>query len=208
MTDTRSDAYLNPYRQAQERLGADLGVTLWANQRSQQRRFAVIARMAMLQGRRILDAGCSRGDFAAYLNDSDIAYAHYVGIDGLDRVIQFAQERKLPNAEFHFGDFVQTPGLLSLGDPQVICLSGTLNTMQDYVVMHVLENAWEATSETLVFNFLSDRCAAAAPQQPGPARRLNTLNLIDWAFKKTWAVQFRHDYFKDGHDATILMRKP
>lgn len=203
-----ADQYLDPYRDASKRLGADWGVTLWANRRSQQRRFAVMARMAMLAGRRVLDAGCSRGDFAAYLVDDDVPYAKYIGIDGLPEVIEYAKGRGIRDAEFIVGDFVQNPGLLSYGDPQVICISGSLNTMDDRTVMHVLEHAWQAAGEALVFNFLSDCCAAAAPPQGGPARRLNTMKLLDWALQKTWAVQFRHDYFRHGHDATILMRKP
>lgn len=202
-----ADPYLDPYREAQRLHGAEWGVTLWANRRSQQRRFAVMTRMAMLQGRRVLDAGCSRGDFAAYLVDSDIPYARYIGVDGLPEVIEYAMARNLPNAEFHVGDFVASPGLLALGDPQVICISGTLNTMDDATAMRVLENAWDAAGEALVFNFLSDRCTARAPMQHGPARRFDTVRLLDWALAKTWAVQFRHDYFQDGHDATILMRR-
>lgn len=207
MSEHHDDYYLTPYRQAQRDTGPAFEVTLWANQRSQQRRFAVMERMTLLAGRRILDAGCSRGDFAQYLVERDVPYARYIGIDGLAEVIDFARTRGLRDAEFHCGDFVADPSMLKTGDPQVIAISGSLNTMEDALAMHVLENAWAATGETLIFNFLSDLANYPAPPQSDPARRLNTLKLIEWALDKTWAVQFRHDYFKDGHDATILMRK-
>ncbi len=202
-----TDSYLTPYREALERIGSEFDVTLWANKRSQQRRFQVMAQMTHLEGKRVLDAGCSRGDFAAFLLEHGVRYAKYVGVDGLEKVVAYARGRGLEGAEFHAGDFVANPGLLRTGDPQVIAISGSLNTMSDAVVDRVLENAWAAAGEELIFNFLSDRCGRKAVPQGDPARRLDTMRLLDWAMKKTWAVQFRQDYFQHGHDATILMRK-
>ena len=90
----------------------------------------------------------------------------------------------------------------------MICLSGSLNTMTDEQVFKALDSAWAATAEALVFNFLSDRTTVSRQRQAlGPARRLDTLRLLDWAMGQTGAVLFRQDYFKAGHDATIVMRK-
>ena len=202
-----ADSYLDPYRQAQRSIGSDWGVTLWASERSQRKRFQVMAHMAMLTGRRVLDAGCSRGDFAAFLIDNRVDFGRFIGIDGLCDVIAYANSRELPRCEFHCGDFVHQPELLRTGDPQVVAISGSLNTMDHATAIDVLESAWAAASESLVFNFLSSTADARAPYQGGPARRLDTMKLMEWALKRTWAVQFRQDYFKLGHDATILMRK-
>ncbi len=89
----------------------------------------------------------------------------------------------------------------------MVAISGTLNTMDDDEVKRVLEAAWDAAGETLIFNFLSDRAGPKAPPQLDPARWLDTTLLLEWATGKTWAVQFRQDYFPHGHDATVLMRK-
>ncbi|MFW6059682.1 MAG: class I SAM-dependent methyltransferase [Phycisphaeraceae bacterium] len=202
-----SDSYLHPYREAADSHGHGFRVTLWASPKSQRRRFEVFAQMAPLVGKRILDAGCSRGDFAAYLAEHDIRYARFIGIDGLESVITYANQRNLPDAEFHAGDFVSDPSLLRLGDPQAIVISGTLNTMNNRTVRRTLEAAWDAAGEMLLFNFLSNRTGPDAPPQGKPARRLDTMWLLDWALSRTWAVQFRQDYFDQGHDATILMRK-
>ena len=123
-------------------------------------------------------------------------------------VVEFARGRGLPRTEFYDGDFIADPTLLGIGQPQVICISGTLNTMTDTQVLAVLESAWTATGESLLFNFLSDRAAASAERQTKPARRLDPLRLLDWALGKTWSVAFRQDYFLLGHDAAILMQKP
>ncbi|GAB4193528.1 MAG: hypothetical protein Kow00105_07710 [Phycisphaeraceae bacterium] len=202
-----SSSYLDPYRDAQNDFGNDFGVTLWANTRSQQRRFRVFTQMCYLPGKVILDAGCSRGDFAAYLIEQGIEYARYIGVDGLPEVIDYAKRRDLPRAEFHAGDFVADPSLLRLGRPQVITFSGTLNTMDDQTAMAVLDAAWHACSQTLMFNFLSSRCTHRR-EELGPARRLDPLKYLDWALARTPIVQLRQDYFRHGHDATIRMSKP
>jgi hypothetical protein len=58
-----------------------------------------------------------------------------------------------------------------------------------------------------MFNFLSNRCGHVAPPQLLPARRMDTMMLMDWALTRSCVVTFRQDYFEGGHDATILMRK-
>jgi hypothetical protein len=203
-----SDAYLNPYRDAEDACGASFGITLWASPQAQKLRFEVMSQMCFFAGKRMLDAGCSRGDLAEFLHERDIAYAHYAGIDGLPHVIQFAQSRGLPRTQFLVGDFVQQPQLLRTGDPQIITISGSLNTMRDPEITGVLEAAWASTGETLIFNFLSDRVVRRPRKEAlHPARRLNTVKMLDWALTRTPNVALRHDYFSDGHDCTILLRK-
>lgn len=201
------DAYLEPYRDAIEEHGPTFASTLWASERTQKLRFEVFTQMVFFTGKRVLDAGCSRGDLASFLLDRDIAYEHYVGVDGLSGIIEEAKRLNIPRSEFHVGDVVADPVLLAIGKPQVVTISGTLNTMDMPTTMKLLSAAWARTHEALIFNFLSDRCGSGAAPQAYPAHRLPTMQLLDWAFTKTWNVQFRQDYFEYGHDATILMRK-
>jgi SAM-dependent methyltransferase len=202
-----ADAYLDPYRESVARHGTGFRATLWASERSQQIRFRVFTEMVYFADKRVLDAGCSRGDFAAYLLEAGQLYDRYIGIDGIDSVIAYARQRGLPRCRFESGDLVARPGLMRTGRPHIVCISGTLNTMTDEQVMAVLEGAWQAARETLAFNFLSDRCGPEAPPQDQFARRLDALGLLDWALSCTWDVRFRQDYFPAGHDATIVMRK-
>ena len=206
-TGQLDDHYLEPYRTAEVEHGSDFRVTLWANERSQRLRFRVMTEMVFLTGKRVLDAGCSRGDFAAYLQETGFAYESFVGVDAVPGVIEFAASRDLPRSKFVAGDFVTDPSLMSIDRPQVVAISGTLNTMPDEMALSLLDEAWEAAGQTLVFNFLSDRATEQAPKQTHPARRLPTGRLLDWAMSKTPAVKFRQDYFRFGHDATIAMRK-
>jgi SAM-dependent methyltransferase len=163
--------------------------------------------MCFLFGKRVLDAGCGRGDFAAYLLNRGIEFERYIGIEAMPELADFAHRRGLRNTEFHRGDFLLDPQLLSRGSPQVVCISGTLNTMTDPQIEAVLQAAWEGASEALIFNFLSDRAGPQAPKETGFVRRLDPLRLLGWALERTPTVSFRQDYFKSGHDATILMRK-
>lgn len=199
--------YLQPYQDAIREHGDDFKATLWARPETQRRRFEVFAEMVDFTHRRVLDAGCSRGDFAQFLLDQDQPYARFIGVDGLPEVIGFARARGLPRAEFHAGDLVRQAASLKHGEPELITLSGTLNTMSLEVALSVLEHAWAGCSQGLLFNFLSDRCGPAAPPQAYPAKRLPTLHLMDWALQKTASVVFRQDYLPHGHDATILMIK-
>jgi SAM-dependent methyltransferase len=199
--------YLKAYQQGIQKHGTDFEVTLWASPRTQQLRFDIFSQMYRLDGKSILDAGCSRGDLAQWLLDHGIAYRQYTGIDALEPVINFARSRNLPRASFHAGDFVSDVRLLSTNQPEVICISGSLNTMSDEEALKVLQAAWDAAGEALLFNFLSDRAGPAAPLQDRIARRLNTMALLDWAFEMTPDVTFRQDYFPHGHDATIRMKR-
>ncbi len=199
--------YLTPYKDWIDCHGPCFGATLWASPESQRLRFEVLTQMLYLPGKRILDAGCSRGDLAAYLLSRDLDYGQYIGIDGMSEAIDYAQKRHLPRSRFVCGDFLADPSLLGLDQPQVIFLSGTLNTMTDEEALTTLKQCWDATERYLVFNFLPDTCDPDAPPQDAIARRLPTQKLLDWAFGKTWAVVYRQDYFDKGHDATIMMEK-
>ena len=201
------DRYLDPYRQSEAQYGSSFEVTLWANETAQKLRFDIFTQMCDLSGKRIVDAGCSRGDLAAYLLDRSVDFESYMGVDGLSDVIAFAEQRNLPRCSFHAGDFLVEPELLSVSNPQVICISGSLNTMTDKQVLTALESAWAATDETLLFNFLPDLARLQAPQQTSPARRLNALRLIRWATGRSGRMVYRQDYFRHGHDATIKMSK-
>ncbi len=202
-----TDAYLDPYRASAQRHGSNFRVTLWASEQSQRVRFDVFMQMCFLSGKRLLDAGCSRGDLAAHLIEQGIDFAHYTGIDALPNVIEHAQSRRLDRCTFLAGDFVHDTSLLQTGDPQIVAVSGSLNTMTDAQVFATLEAAWAATSETLLFNFLSDKCGPAAPRQDQFARRLDTMRLLEWAASKTSQFAYRQDYFPYGHDGTVMMRK-
>jgi 2-polyprenyl-3-methyl-5-hydroxy-6-metoxy-1,4-benzoquinol methylase len=58
-----------------------------------------------LQGKTILDLGCAVGDQAA---EFGVRGAHIIGVDMNEELLQEAQSRRLPNAEFRNCDLCAT----------------------------------------------------------------------------------------------------
>jgi len=202
-TDT---SYLDPYKQAVQKFGAGFESTLWNSKEKQRARFEVIRRMVPLTGRVIVDAGAGIADLAQYLTDEGIEYGRYIGLEGVSEMAKLAGERGLPECEIHEADFASDPNVYKGLGAEVIVFSGSLNTFEQEAAEAVLARAWEATTEAVVFNFLSARNHVRNPPDPSPAKRFDPVRMLDWALDKTPNVKFRQDYFK-GHDATIAMLK-
>ncbi len=206
--EMQNDGYLDPYRDAVKKFGPTFEASLWKGRASQIARFDVLISMVDLTNFRLLDAGCAIGDLAIYLAEYGIAIQHYIGLDGLPSIIESAQKRAIPKAEFHTADFVASPELLKTGKPDVIYFSGSLNTLVESDARYVIASAFEIANVAVVFNFLSDRCTPALrTRDTTPATRFSTEDWLSWAFKQTSSVSFQQGYLKGGHDATIAMFK-
>lgn len=198
--------YLAPYQAVVDREGPTFAATLWYDRNTQETRFAVLAGLVRLHGLRLLDAGCGLGDLKSWLDREGVEIAHYIGIDGLDSVIDAARQRGFAQAEFHAVDFVADPSSLATGAPDLIFFSGSLNTVPEAQARAVVEHAFRVARRGVAFNFLSDQCSPERQNaDTGPARRFNTRAWLEWAFSRTPLVSFRQDYFRGGHDATIVM---
>lgn len=206
MTARDDPAYLAPYREALERHGPGFEATLWASREYQTTRFRVIAEMVDVAGLRVVDAGAGRGDLAHYLEERGVGFGSYLGVEGMPEILAAGAHLLPARAELVTYDFVREVDRLGETEPDVIVFSGSLNTLSQRAAERVLEAAWRAARVALVFNFLSDRCAAELRRRPtAPAHRFDTLRLIDWAARRTSRFAARTDYFPGGHDATIAM---
>ncbi|MHC5022485.1 MAG: class I SAM-dependent methyltransferase [Planctomycetota bacterium] len=206
MTERRSDKFLEPYRDAVARHGPSFEATLWGSRDAQVLRFDVMIDLAGFEGCTVLDAGCGRGDFARRLLEREVEFASFIGLDAMKAMIDSARALDLPRCRFEVADFVSEPAVLETGAPDYICISGALNTMDDESARGVVQAAFDAAAQGVVFNFLSNR---PHPRWAGrdltPARRFDTLAWIDWSLARTSRIAFRQDYL-DGHDATIMLR--
>ena len=206
-SDKQHSDSLAPYREALAEHGPGFRATLWTSESAQQKRFEVMADMIEFAGAVILDAGCGTGDFACSLLDRGVKFQHFIGIDGLADQVEQARERQLDRSEFHTGDFVHDDHLLSNHGADLICFSGSLNNIDDQTVKTILRRAFNAAARGIVFNFLSNRAHAdTLANDTIPARRFDTLDMIDVALTLSHRVRFRQDYL-DGHDATIAIEK-
>ncbi len=206
MNDPAEKAYLQPYSEAVKQFGAGFEATLWNSRAAQTLRFDVMIDLSGLERARVLDIGCGPGDLAARLLERAVPIAGYVGIDAMPQMVEAAAQRDLPGCRFVVGDAVADPGLLATGEPDYVCISGTLNTMDDGTARTLVADAFAAARQGVVFNFLSTRHHPRfAGVDTGPARRRDPVRWLDFALGLSNRVVFTQAYL-DGHDATILIR--
>lgn len=186
---TAPPSYLAPYLDALDAHGATFEATLWNSREWQQRRFEVLAAMADLRDRHILDCGCGLGDLAEFLTRRAIAYASYTGLEALPELVAAARRRNLPRANFVGADFVaeeramccecDAPAACATGasaaagapskpgahaPPTAIIFCGSLNTIEPARALATLEHAWKAL--------------APAPKRPGAAAPVLLFNFL------------------------------
>lgn len=199
--------YLKPYADMIRRHGPCFEALLWTSRETQRARFCAIAEMCCLTGRVVVDAGCGQGDLLLFLRGEKIGFKRYIGVDALPELLGEAQRHGGADAGFVGADFVADPGVLErLGErAEIIVFSGSLNTLSQQAALRVLDSAWRACTEALVFNFLCEHRSGAIDPEEGPARRFDTMEMLRFALDRTARVTFRQDYL-DGQDGTIAMR--
>lgn len=209
--------YLRPYREAVRDFGTGFESLLWNSEEMQRLRFEAVVDTLDLRERAIADMGCGRADLLAFLVDRGISYGRYVGIEAIDELRAFSEQRAQKqgwkHASFVQGDFVDDQSLCGRLVRQyaidTFIFSGSLNTLSESQAKRALHTAWSSlehvTGGVLAFNFLSDRHRSRG-RASGPARRFDTLGMIRWAFERTPVVAVRHDVLGD-HDCLIVMRR-
>ncbi len=197
---------LKPYQEAIAEFGPGFEATLWSSPQAQIKRFDVMLEMVDLTDQRVVDAGCGIGDFAARLLHRDVQFRSYVGLDGLEGMVQKASERGLERCHFEVADFERHPDVFTKHQPDWTCFSGSLNTFTQRQLRLVVGAALDQSRCGVVFNVLSNRAHQRFPVKVSPARRMNVVKLLDWTLGLSSRVQFRQDYL-DGHDATFIIEK-
>lgn len=206
MTKQTGEDFLKPYRQAIKRFGPSFEATLWHSREAQELRFDVSIDLAGFCDCVVVDAGCGQGDFAARLIEREISFMRYVGIDALGEMIELASKRELPRCQFVTNDLISADFVFEQHEPDYVCFSGTLNTMTEEAAKKLIKQAYNASAQGVVFNFLSNRHHNRfAGKDLTPASRFDTLRMLDFAFSLSSRVSFTQSYL-DGHDATIMIQ--
>ena len=225
--------YLEPYKQAVRTGGTGFESLLWRSRAFQETRFKVLCEVAAaglssetepaslkaLDGRVVADMGCGRADMLAWLVAHRVDHRRYFGVEAITDLAEACRERikaeSLPEAEIIESDFASDTGifgsLVRNRGVELFFFSGSLNTFEQDRAQFVIERAWAAVHEAgeggvggVVFNFLSDLVRDPPSEDTGPARRFDTMAMLQFAASLSGRVSLRHDYLQ-GHDATIGM---
>ena len=192
-------SYLTPYVEARRRHKSGVRSLLWEDLRAQEVRFAAILRNCPLGGLHVLDVGCGRGDLLRYLETRDVLPARYTGIEAHGAGPFRPLKRRTPSSILE-ADFVDTKDALLVGADAVV-FSGSLNLLSSRQFFGVLDAAWAATSQWLVFNFLDSPALAGAAWLKWHHRG----RVLGFAERFARFVVMDHTY-EDG-DCTVVMRK-
>ncbi len=201
MTTDTTPAYLTPYQHAASRHGAGFSSLLWASPQTQAVRFGALTRLVGLNRKSILDVGCGRADLLDFLLAHNVKPAHYVGLEGVTALADAAEAKNYSDTMILRADFVREPLRLFVG-ADVVYFSGSLNTLDLASFYATIRRAYEATAETLVFNFLcsSDLAGMSYLHWHHPSEV--------WAFCKSLTSDVRRldDYL--AGDTTFALTKP
>ncbi|HEX8524278.1 MAG TPA: class I SAM-dependent methyltransferase [Tepidisphaeraceae bacterium] len=192
--------YLQPYSAAAQRFGGGFGSLLWASPKTQRARFDALVRLADFGVARILDLGCGRCDLLDYLLARSIVPAQYIGVEAIAPLADAARGRNFASTTVIDGDFIKNPSLMNQR-ADVIVFSGSLNTLEPKQFYLTLDAAFAATTDTLVFNFLSTPLLAGKPF----LHWHHPEDVAEFARGLTPDVRYVNDYL-DG-DCTLMMRK-
>ncbi len=216
-SDDAVPEYLAPYMAAVAAYGTGFGALLISDRSWQEARFAAFARAVGLQGRVLADLGSGRADLLAWLARQGVECRHYVGVEAVVELHEFAQARpereQLGPASFMLADFVREPelfeGLVHDFGVDVMLFCGSLNTLEEADALRTLDRAWAALADkpgaVLGFNFLAGGDAWPRPDTRLPRR--DTRAWFAWACDRTPLVIFCQHYL-GAHDATIVMIRP
>lgn len=172
----------------------------WGSTYSQATRFRVLFEIGDLTGATILDVGCGRGDFYAFLMQKKVCFSRYLGLDIHETVIERARER-FPSAEFRvlgsllepisdLFDYVFESGIFNLATPEALKLTkATLRWM------------YQLSIRGTAANFLS----LFSPFSLDPrSQYYNPADMLDFVHAElSHCTVLRHDY--KSNDFTLYM---
>lgn len=203
-----------PYRRALDLHGPRFESLLYYNRDTQQRRFEALAKIAPVQGRRLVDFGCGHGDLLLWLERNGIHCESYRGIDAFPELIAVARKQASsfgPRASFEVADFVHADFEALLDEqPTTFVFSGSLNLLSQAAASELLRRAWCALQRRagngLAFNFLS-RCESYEGASDESLNRFDAVQMVTLALASTPLTVFCQHYLA-GHDAAISMIAP
>jgi SAM-dependent methyltransferase len=120
----------------------------WNSVYSQEKRFEVLLSCIDDEGFSIVDAGCGFGDFYTYLQQKEIVFSDYIGLDVSPSMVEMAKEKT--GCEIRECDICRD--VLPQAD-YYVC-SGAMNILSRFDTYLFIRNCYEACTKGFVFNLL------------------------------------------------------
>ncbi len=131
----------------------------WENKESQHIRFSILTKNVNINGKNIIDIGCGAADLLKFLTSEGIRNFSYCGVDISEKMLQYAS-RLFPQIDFHSVNLIEQPDYFPEKSFDILYSSGIFNLkFGDNLnfFKEMFEIFYRITSETIVFNLLSDR---------------------------------------------------
>ncbi len=164
---------------------------------TQQIRFDVMAAVASLDKRSILDVGCGFGDFISYLDAKNFNNASYRGVDISERMIEEGKRRH-PDADLHVANILTS----DLEPADVVTANGIFYLLGEDGWQHMqplVRRLFELSKEAVAFSSLS----TYATRKTDGEFYCDPLQAFEFCRTLTPRVTLRHDYHPG--DFTIYM---
>ena len=143
---------LENYRNKLDSLG-DVPEAIQMSEAGQLFRFKKLIEIGDLRGKRVLDIGCGRADFYAFLRDQ-IGNVDYVGLDIVQELVDLARQ-KYPTARILCHDLLENPLEMEFDYVFVsMVLNNNVPNMPTFA-RELLRRAFDMTRVALGFNFVS-----------------------------------------------------
>ncbi len=184
-----------------KRYGDNVHSLAWESEYTQKTRFAVLAQVADLNGKSILDVGCGKADLYSYLLEIGVETEYY-GVDMTLGLLDIAK-KNFPGISLFYRDF-----LIEARYPEVdfIVSSGIANVKtpdnQEYME-EAIRKMFSLCGTGVAVNMLSSY--AMDSQMENGMYFYSPEQMFRFAMKLTRDVILRHDYL--ANDFTLYMYK-
>lgn len=190
------------YDELVRRFGYDYRACDWGSSASQQRRFEVLAAVADLNGRSVLDVGCGLADFATYLSSAEgrSGVPRYTGLDISQEMIRHARERG-PDLDIRQGNILDD-GLetfdIVVGSGIFTLLPGERCDLVESIIAAMYDHANHAVAFNTLSSWTSHRRKDEFHASP--------IAMLEFCRSLTERLVLRHDYHP--RDFTVYLYRP
>jgi SAM-dependent methyltransferase len=178
----------------------DIKSVAWGNRESQEKRFEILAQIAELSGKSVLDVGCGIGNFYSWLKDRyrDIKYT---GVDITPSMVELALKNH-PGVKFCVVDILELNRVRPAYD--FVFASGIFNRRiprHKYFIKDAIVRMFDLSKQGIAFNIMSTKADFMEKKEyyadPG--------KMLDFCLGLSRKVALMHNYMP--HDFTVFIYK-